>query len=197
MLYNGSKCEENLQPGNIWIFNENYEKYIHLFTGNAFTDIIQENETSKVYYTLEAEGSLLQWFIKNDENVEQTIIANVGPGYMFIDFKILGRLAVSNSKEIKTFEFRDGEAVLSSIFILHGKIVALPINEKILVALIHKDKIVILENLRGEKVINTLHTHKVGSILWFNYGLNKQAFLIVSSHHKLIEIFEYKSRWKI
>lgn len=74
---------------------------------------------------------------------------------------------------------------------------ALPREKKNLVAVVHKDKIVIYEDLKKEKIFTIVHVYKASSVIWFDYGFQRQAFLIVSSHHKLIEVYEYKSKfWK-
>lgn len=78
--YSTVECNENRMPGNIWVFEDNSEKFVHLLTGTGFVDVMNENDTSDIFYTLEDKGAIYQWTITSDKNVEDVFLVDVGPG---------------------------------------------------------------------------------------------------------------------
>ena len=71
-------CDDDLKGGNVWSF-EDEEKYGHLFTTDAFSDIIQSKNESNVFYTVRENGFVHEWRLK-EKSPEFKFFKNIGKG---------------------------------------------------------------------------------------------------------------------
>lgn len=80
-------CDDDLQPANIWSFDDE-EKYGHIFATDAFSDIIQSKNASHVFYIIRENGFIYEWTIKEKSLLEYKFLRNMGRGKKYF-FKCL------------------------------------------------------------------------------------------------------------